>query len=86
MATWIWIVIVTVALIGGVALGFFLARKYMMDYLEKNPPINEEMLRMMMMQMGQKPSQKKINQMMSMMNKSATDTKSAKDRMKASKK
>ncbi|MCG1008784.1 YneF family protein [Salinicoccus sp. ID82-1] len=85
MDTWIWIVIVTVALIGGIALGFFLARKYMMDYLEKNPPINEEMLRMMMMQMGQKPSQKKINQMMSMMNKSTTDTKSAKDRMKASK-
>lgn len=49
--------------------GFFLARKYMMDYLKKNPPINEEMLRMMMMQMGQKPSQKKINQMMTMMNK-----------------
>ncbi|PTF93875.1 hypothetical protein BU654_11290, partial [Staphylococcus chromogenes] len=43
--------------------------KYMMDYLKKNPPINEEMLRMMMMQMGQKPSQKKINQMMTMMNK-----------------
>ena len=41
----------------------------MMDYLKKNPPINEEMLRMMMMQMGQKPSQKKINQMMTMMNK-----------------
>ncbi|RIN46665.1 YneF family protein, partial [Staphylococcus simulans] len=39
------------------------------DYLKKNPPINEEMLRMMMMQMGQKPSQKKINQMMTMMNK-----------------
>ena len=47
----------------------FLARKYMMDFLKKNPPINEEMLRMMMMQMGQKPSQKKINQMMTMMNK-----------------
>ena len=41
----------------------------MKDYLKKNPPINEEMLRMMMMQMGQKPSQKKINQMMTMMNK-----------------
>ena len=58
MATWL-------AIIGG----FLLARKYMMDYLKKNPPINEEMLRMMMMQMGQKPSQKKINQMMTMMNK-----------------
>ena len=69
MATWLAILLIIVALIGGIALGFFLARKYMMDYLKKNPPINEEMLRMMMMQMGQKPSQKKINQMMTMMNK-----------------
>jgi len=36
----------------------------MMNYLKKNPPINEQMLRTLMMQMGQKPSQKKINQMM----------------------
>ncbi len=69
MVTWLAILLIVVALIGGLALGFFLARKYMMDYLKKNPPINEEMLRMMMMQMGQKPSQKKINQMMTMMNK-----------------
>ena len=69
MATWLAILLIIVALIGGIALGFFLARKYMMDYLKKNPHINEEMLRMMMMQMGQKPSQKKINQMMTMMNK-----------------
>lgn len=69
MATWLAILLIVVALIGGLALGFFLARKYMMDYLKKNPPINEEMLRMMMMQMGKKPSQKKINQMMTMMNK-----------------
>ena len=73
MATWLAILLIVVALIGGLALGFFLARKYMMDYLKKNPPINEEMLRMMMMQMGQKPSQKKINQMMTMMNKNQDD-------------
>lgn len=75
LATWIWILIVIVALIAGTALGFYMARKYMMDYLEKNPPINEDVLRMMMMQMGQKPSQKKINQMMSMMNKNMKDVK-----------
>lgn len=69
MDTWIWIVIVFIVFVGGLAIGFFLARKYMESYLQKNPPINEEMLRMMMMQMGQKPSQKKINQMMTMMNK-----------------
>ena len=69
MATWIAIILIIAALIIGLLGGFFLARKYMMDYLKMNPPINEEMLRMMMMQMGQKPSQKKINQMMTMMNK-----------------
>jgi uncharacterized protein YneF (UPF0154 family) len=57
------------ALAAGIALGFFIARKYMMSYLKKNPPINEQMLKMMMTQMGMKPSQKKINQMMNAMNK-----------------
>ncbi|MEM5642503.1 YneF family protein [Bacillus toyonensis] len=42
------------------------------ELLRKNPPINEQMLKMMMMQMGQKPSQKKINQMMSAMSKQQT--------------
>ncbi|WP_284140047.1 MULTISPECIES: YneF family protein [unclassified Virgibacillus] len=65
----IWVVLIAIgALIAGVALGFFIARKYMMSYMKKNPPINEQMLRTLMMQMGQKPSQKKINQMMRAMN------------------
>ncbi|NMD69584.1 YneF family protein [Bacillus sp. DNRA2] len=66
---WVYILVGILALAAGVALGFFIARKYMMDYLKKNPPINEQMLKMMMMQMGMKPSQKKINQMMNAMNK-----------------
>jgi uncharacterized protein len=66
---WTYVLVGILALLAGVALGFFIARKYMMDYLKKNPPINEQMLKVMMMQMGQKPSQKKINQMMSAMNK-----------------
>lgn len=64
---WIYILVGTLSLLAGVAIGFFIARKYMMNYLKKNPPINENMLRAMMMQMGQKPSQKKINQMMKAM-------------------
>ncbi|ABY44541.1 YneF family protein [Bacillus mycoides] len=72
MPMWLGILVGVVALVAGVALGFFIARKYMMNYLQKNPPINEQMLKMMMMQMGQKPSQKKINQMMSAMNKQQT--------------
>ncbi|KGA97287.1 hypothetical protein AJ85_04360 [Alkalihalobacillus alcalophilus ATCC 27647 = CGMCC 1.3604] len=66
---WIHILGYTIAVLAGAAIGFFIARKTMMSYLKKNPPINEQMLRVMMMQMGQKPSQKKINQMMQAMQK-----------------
>ncbi len=66
---WWGYLLILVALIAGTFLGFFIARKYMMDYLKKNPPINEQMIRVMMMQMGMKPSQKKINQMMNAMSK-----------------
>ncbi|MBQ7233749.1 MAG: YneF family protein [Bacillales bacterium] len=69
MATWSVILIAIVTLLIGVAIGFFIARKYMESYLKKNPPINEDMLKIMMMQMGQKPSQKKITQMMKAMEK-----------------
>ncbi|ADI27188.1 YneF family protein [Geobacillus sp. G4] len=65
---WGTILVGVLALIAGVAIGFFVARKTMINYLKKNPPINEQMIRMMMMQMGMTPSQKKINQMMKMMN------------------
>ncbi|SJZ81483.1 hypothetical protein SAMN02745116_01511 [Pilibacter termitis] len=55
--------------LAGVAGGFFLARQQMKDYFKKNPPINEEMLRTMMAQMGQKPNEAKIRQMMRSMQK-----------------
>ncbi|EAE3668007.1 YneF family protein [Listeria monocytogenes] len=66
---WIYILVGIICLLAGLVGGFFIARRYMMSYLKNNPPINEQMLQMMMAQMGQKPSQKKINQMMSAMNK-----------------
>ncbi len=67
MNTGIVVLIAVIALAVGAVGGFFLARKYMQDYLKKNPPVNEDMLRMMMMSMGQKPSEKKIRQMMQQM-------------------
>jgi uncharacterized protein YneF (UPF0154 family) len=54
--------------VGGVA-GFFIAKAYMKKYLKKNPPINEQMIKMLMQQMGRTPSQKQVNQMMNAMNK-----------------
>ena len=53
---WDTILVGVLALIAGMALGFFIARKTMINYLKKNPPINEQMIRMMMMQMGMTPS------------------------------
>ncbi len=56
-----------IALLVGLVVGFFGARKYMENYLRNNPPISEEMLRTMMLQMGQKPSSRKLHQMMQTM-------------------
>ena len=55
-------------IVGAIA-GFFIARHYMQKYLKKNPPINEQMIKTMMMQMGRTPSQKQVNQMMKSMSK-----------------
>lgn len=53
---------------GGVA-GFFVAKHYMQKFMQKNPPINEQMIKTMMMGMGRTPSQKQVNQMMNQMKK-----------------
>lgn len=56
------------ALIVGGVLGFFISRKAFTKYLEKNPPINEKMIRTMMQQMGRTPSEKQVRQIMASMN------------------
>ncbi|KRM57044.1 YneF family protein [Secundilactobacillus malefermentans] len=71
MSTGIWILIVVIALLLGAVGGFFGARKYMENYLKDNPPISEDQIRAMMMQMGQKPSAKKLHQMMNTMRQQA---------------
>ena len=63
------ILYIVIGLVIGAILGFFLARFYMKKYLKKNPPINEQLIKAMMMQMGRTPSQKQVNQMMKSMNK-----------------
>ena len=63
------ILMIIIGLIIGAVVGFFIARTLMKKYLKKNPPINEEMIKALMMQMGRKPNQKQINQMMKNMNK-----------------
>ena len=63
------ILILVVGLLLGAVIGFFAARTFMQKYLKKNPPINEDMIKTLMMQMGRKPNQKQINQMMKAMEK-----------------
>ncbi|MFA6889917.1 MAG: YneF family protein [Bacilli bacterium] len=68
LQTWAFILIlVGVLLVGGVA-GFFISRHVFTRYLEKNPPVNEKMIRVMMQQMGRTPSEKQVRQIMSSMN------------------
>ncbi len=52
----------------GVIIGFFGARYYFKKQLQKNPPINEKMIRAMFMEMGRKPSEAQIKKVMKSMN------------------
>ncbi len=63
------ILMVLLGLVIGAIIGFVVARMVMKKYLKDNPPINEEMIKTLMMQMGRKPNQKQINQMMKSMEK-----------------
>lgn len=64
---YIWIILIIVAFLVGLAAGFYGERLYMKKYFKENPPISEDMIAAMMSQMGQKPSAKKLNQVMNMM-------------------
>ena len=63
------IILVLVGLLIGAVIGFFVSRHFTQKYLKENPPINENMIKALMMQMGRKPNQKQINQMMKAMEK-----------------
>ncbi|WP_024784884.1 YneF family protein [Streptococcus mutans] len=69
MNTFLWILLVIIALLAGLVGGTFIARKQMEKYLEENPPLNEDVIRNMMSQMGQKPSEAKVQQVVRQMNK-----------------
>lgn len=66
---WQDILMILIGLIIGAVIGFFVSRKLMTKYLQKNPPINEEMIRTLMSGMGRTPTQKQVNQMMKSMQK-----------------
>lgn len=65
---WLFALILLGVLIVGGVVGFFISRKIFTNYLEKNPPVNEKMIRVMMQQMGRTPSEKQVRQVMASMN------------------
>jgi len=62
------IFLIVLATIVGAGLGFFIAGRVMKKHLRDNPPINEDVIIAMMSQMGRKPSQKQVNQVMKQVN------------------
>ena len=54
-------------LVGGIV-GFFVSRYFFNRYLKKHPPINENMIRAMFMQMGRTPSEKQVRAVMRSVN------------------
>lgn len=54
------------AVVGG-GIGFLITKRFFEKQLEKNPPINENMIRAMYMQMGRKPSEAQIKSVMQAM-------------------
>lgn len=68
MQVWLAIVLMVVTLLLGGVIGFFISRRWFKKYLEKNPPVNERMIREMMRQMGRTPSEKQVRQILSSMN------------------
>ena len=55
--------IVGAFLVGAIG-AFFLTRYLFKKQLQKNPPINEKMIRVMFAQMGRTPSEKQIREIM----------------------
>ena len=68
MHIWVAIPLIVLALLIGAVGGFFIAQRIMKKHLQENPPITEEVIVTMMSQMGRKPSQKQVNQVMKQIN------------------
>ncbi len=65
---WQFILIILLVIIATAIATFFIVRKLFKNALKKNPPINENMIRQMMAQMGRTPSEKQVRAIMRSMN------------------
>lgn len=68
MNFWISLGYLIAGLIIGGGLGFYFTKKKFEKDIKENPPINEKMIRAMFLQMGRKPSEAQIKQIMKSVN------------------
>ena len=62
------VVLLCIALFGiGAFLGYYITKKLLQKHIRENPPIDEKMIRIMYQQMGRKPSEAQIRQIMNRM-------------------
>jgi uncharacterized protein YneF (UPF0154 family) len=66
---WITLIIGVACLLVGFVVGFFVIKTVFQKQIEKNPPINRDMIRAMFQQMGRKPSERDITKVIEAMNK-----------------
>ena len=70
LQVWQFVLYLILCLIVGLVGGFFGARAIIKREMAKNPPVNEQMIRAMFLQMGRKPSEAQIRAVMNSMKKS----------------
>ena len=68
IAGWQFAIIIVIAILVTAIATFIVVRKLFQRQLKKNPPINEQMIRQMMTQMGRTPSEKQVRSIMRSMN------------------
>lgn len=61
MPLWLQIVLPILTFILGAVLGLFICRKIVKKEIDKNPPINKEMIRALYSSMGRTPSEAQVN-------------------------
>lgn len=64
---WLSVLYFVIGGIVGAVISYFVTKKQFEKQLKENPPINEKMIRAMYAQMGRKPSEAQIRQIMKSM-------------------